>query len=386
VRPLYTRTFWTACVLHFTGAMSFGMFLLFPLYVRHLGGDELTIGLLLGLGMASSVAARPLVGSLLDRLGRRKVLLGAGVANVVSYPPFLLLDGVGPGLYALAVFHLTIAGVLFASYFTYLADLAPADRRAEAVAIFGVAGMLPNGFGPALGEWLIADGGFGRYFAAATAFAAVSLLLTTLVPRARLGAHHVDTPSAGTVVGTMAHAATLPGLPRVLVASVIFGVAMNTAFYFVAPYTRTLGVEWATPFFATYAGATVAVRILGRRTLDRLGPRRVAVPAFALLGLGLGLLCYVPAPGTLVVAGLACGLGHGSLFPVLNALAVGRTPPRLHGMGVSLQTGALDLGATLGTPVCGAVAYLAGYAAMFTLVAAATGVGLVLMATDRQRL
>jgi hypothetical protein len=32
--PLYTPAFWLACAIHFTGGMSLGMFLLFPLFVR----------------------------------------------------------------------------------------------------------------------------------------------------------------------------------------------------------------------------------------------------------------------------------------------------------------------------------------------------------------
>src|SRR5213078_3617760 len=120
---LYTRAFWIACAVHFTGGMSMGMFLLFPLFVRALGGDELTIGLVLGSGLAVSVGLRPTVGALLDRLGRRRVLLAAGT---------------GPWLYLLATLHLVVGGALFASYFTYAADLVPAGRRVEGIAIFGV--------------------------------------------------------------------------------------------------------------------------------------------------------------------------------------------------------------------------------------------------------
>src|SRR2546422_5650074 len=39
--------------------------------------------------LAVSVGLRPTVGALLDRLGRRRVLLAAGVMNVASFPPFL---------------------------------------------------------------------------------------------------------------------------------------------------------------------------------------------------------------------------------------------------------------------------------------------------------
>ena len=90
--PLYTRAFWTAWVIHFTGAMSHAMFVLFPLYVLRIGGDELLIGLLLGVSLAVSVAVRPFVGVLLDRVGRRRELLWASLLNALSFPPFLFAE------------------------------------------------------------------------------------------------------------------------------------------------------------------------------------------------------------------------------------------------------------------------------------------------------
>ena len=78
-------------------------------------------------------------------------------------------------------------------------------------------------------------------------------------------------------------------------------------------------------------------------------------------------------------AGAAGGMGHGTLFPVLNALAVTRTPIALHGTVVSLVTATLDLGAVVGTPLCGAIADWIGYPTMFATMAAASVLGAVLM-------
>jgi MFS family permease len=378
---LYTRTFWTACAIHFTGAMSFGLFILFPLFVRALGGDELTIGFVLGTGLAVSVAVRPTVGTLLDRLGRRRVLLWSAAVNAVSYPLFLLLRSPGPWLFVLATLHLVVGGALFASYFTYVADLVPSARRAEGIAIFGVAGMAPNGLGPALGEVVIAHRGYPGLFLTATGFALVSLALTTLVPK-RSAPPHPLASSAG-VVRELVDATFHGSLLRVMLATVLFGAGANAAFYFLAPFARDLGIARAAPFFGAYATTTIVLRIFGRRLLDRLGAHRVSVPAFALFGLGLAGLALLPAPGLMILSGIACGAGHGSLFPVLQALAVERTPPRLHGRMVSLYTAALDGGAVIGTPLCGAVAHALGYRTMFVMMATASLLALGLMATDR---
>jgi len=63
-------------------------------------------------------------------------------------------------------------------------------------------------------------------------------------------------------------------------------------------------------------------------------------------------------------------------------MPVGRTPPRHHGMVVSLYTAALDTGAVLGLPLCGGIAHVAGYRAMFASLALLAVVGLALVRLD----
>ncbi len=382
--PLYTRAFWTACAVHLTGALSLAMFVLIPLLVRALGGSDLTIGLVLGVSSAASVATRPLVGMLLDAAGRRPVLLAAGALNVLSWLPFLALRTPGAWLFACATAHAIVWGALFAAYFTYAADLTPPTRRAEGIAVFGVFGMAANGLGPMLGEGIIAGRGFPAFFFTAAAFGLASLALTTLVPSRPAALRASDAvPHAGR--RSLLAAATQPGMPRVLAVTVVLGVAINAAFFFVAPFTRDVGLTRSGPFYASYAATSIVIRLLGRRALDALGPHLVSYPAFAIFGLGLAGLVRLPAPGVLVLCGAACGLGHGTLFPVLNALAITRAPGRLQGTVVSLHTAALDLGAVVGTPLCGLLAERAGFPVMFQIMGAACLLGAGLMAMDPAR-
>src|SRR5262245_46464884 len=364
--------------------MSLAMFVLVPLLVRELGGSDLTIGMVLGAGTAASVATRPFVGVLLDSLGRRPVLLAAGIVNALSWLPFLALRAAGPWLYVWVTVHSIVWGALFASYFTYAADLTPPERRAEGIAVFGVFGLAPNGIAPVLGETIIAQWGYPTFLLTASGFAVLSVALSTLVPPREPVLRAADAvPHAG--LRSMLQAASQPGMALVLAVTVVLGVAINAAFFFVAPFSRDVGLERSGPFFAAYAGTSVVIRLTGRRALDVLGAHLVSVPAFALFAGGLAALSLLPAPGVLILSGMACGAGHGTLFPVLNALAIARAPARLRGTVVSLHTGALDLGAVVGTPLCGLLAQWAGYRVMFEVMGAACLVGLVLMAADPRR-
>ncbi len=359
------------------------MFIVFPLFVTALGGTESTIGWVLGIGVAASVAARPLVGTWLDRVGRRRMLLWGNGLNALSYLPFLVIGTVGPALVLFVIVHDLLWGMLFASYFTYAADLVPPARRAEGIAIFGVFGMASNGLAPALGELMIARGGFPAFFLTAAALGAVAFVLALALVEEEPRELPLGMIRPG-VLRSM-HAAVRAGRLGLLLASTaLLGAGINSVFVYVAPFTRHLGLARAAPFFLAYAGASIAVRVVGRRIPDLLGPHRMAAPAFLLYALGLSLLCFAPRPGALSAAGAAGGMGHGTLFPVLNALAVTRTPIELHGTVVSLVTATLDLGAVVGTPLCGAIADWIGYPTMFATMAAASVLGAVLMLVDRR--
>lgn len=71
---LWTKPFMTISMLFlFTG---FYMLLpTLPLFIKHIGGSESQVGLVVGAFMLSAVILRPIIGGLLDRYGRRPFIL-----------------------------------------------------------------------------------------------------------------------------------------------------------------------------------------------------------------------------------------------------------------------------------------------------------------------
>jgi MFS family permease len=171
--------------MHFTGGMSTAMFILYPVFLTKLGASELLIGQVMGLAAAAAVLTRPIAGHLLDVLGSRRTLFWAGLLNLASILLLVPVRSIGAPLLGLTVVHAVAVGTLFASYFTYAAHIVPPERRIEGVAMFGVAGMLPNGLGPRLSEWLLDGVGAAGYFSCAAAFSMISLLVTLLLHDAR---------------------------------------------------------------------------------------------------------------------------------------------------------------------------------------------------------
>lgn len=374
--PLYTPNFVLAAVMHFTGGMSTAMFILYPVFLQRLGADEMRIGQVMGLGAAAAVATRPFAGQLLDVLGSRRTLLGAGLLNLASIFGLLPLAAIGPPLLFLTVVHAIAVGTLFASYFTYATHIVPAERRIEGVAMFGVAGMLPNGLGPPLSEWLLHGFGSRAYFAVAAGFTTLSLLITVLLHDAR--ADHAGGPR-GAGVQAWLRLVRARTLRMPFVATFLFGTGIAALFTFLAPYALATGRGEVGGFFFAYALAAIFTRIVGGRLPERLGPRNILVPALLAFAAGLAATPLTSAPPSLIVIGALCGVGHGYAFPILNVLVVARTPARVRGAVVSLYTAMIDLGQTVGAPLFGAIA-TASFPAMFWTAAAALVVAALGMA------
>jgi len=373
MEPLFTRRFWLACGMHFSGGMALSLYLLFPLFIRSLGGSELSIGLYAGVTGAAAVAARVPLGILLDNHGRRRVLALAGVLHVAAWVGFLAVAALGAHLLLLVVAYGVASGSLFASYFTYASDIVPVSRRSEGIAMFGVWGMLPNGLGPWLGEILIGREGFPIYFAIAAGFALVSLGISQLLPETAplTAVEHRDASSPARNVPWRA-------LFFFLSTTFMFGAAVNSIFTFLAPFAHARGRGNVGSFFLSYALSAVAVRVLTGRLPDRLGLRRVLIPSLFLYAAGTLLLPHVEHSLALVLVGMMCGTGHGYAFPILNVLTVQQVTAAQRGRAVTWFTAMFDLGNTLANPLLGALAVWAGYSVMFT----ASGLGILLAAAN----
>lgn len=138
-----------------------------------------------------SVVALPGFGWLSDRIGRRPVIAGAGIALVLlTLPAFWLIHGGGPMLAAAAaqlVLGLCVAAIMGALWAT-CAELFPTRVRYSGMGIaFSVAAALVGGTAPYMATWLIAATGNPTAPAWLLIAAALVTLLTLTTMRETAG-------------------------------------------------------------------------------------------------------------------------------------------------------------------------------------------------------
>ena len=375
-----TRTFVLCAAANFAQSLSFNLFLHFPGYLAQLGADEVQIGFIFGLTAFAAIAARPPIGRVMDRRGRRGVILVGGVLNVFACALYLGIHSIGPAVLAVRIVHGFAEAMLYSSLFTFAADLVPAAHRTEGLAWFAASGMLPVALAGLLGDALLARFDYSALFASSVGLAVCSLALS-LPLRERARAPGPGDPSRGFLAALLQREL----LPLWWIGTVFaFGVA--SVFIFTKTFVMHTGIGSVGAFFSAYAGAALLVRIAGGWLPDRVGPLRVLVPSLAILCLGLVLLAFATTAAHILVAGLCCGLGHGFVFPILSGMVVTRAREADRGSALAIFTALFDAGVLIGGPTLGALIRAAGYPLMYGFAALWIACGsAVFLAWERRR-
>ena len=369
---LWTRAFILAWIANFLHSTGFHAYLHWPGWLEQRGADEVKIGLLFATLSIAAILARPFIGRLMDTRGRRVVTLSGGIIHVCATALYLWTDtlaGVPWGaLILVRVVHGVAEAALFSVLFTIAADIVPAERRAEGLAIFGVSGLVPLGLGGILGDVVIVAGDFAPLFWITGGCALLGLLASLPLPETRRGG-----PSRSFLA-----AARAPELRSLWFVGTCFAVGLAAYFVFLKTYLITYPeIGSMSLFFSVYVAAAVFLRVGFGWMPERYGLIRVLSPALFIGCFGIAVLAVATGPAHLVIAGVACGTSHAFAFPILSALVVTRAQPDERGSAVALFTALFDLGVLVGGPSFGAGARFIGYRPTYAIAAAFVGVATV---------
>jgi MFS family permease len=350
--------------------MSLGMLLpVLPLFVQHrLGGDDTQVGIAVGAFAVGAVLLRPSVGRLGDRFGRRVLMLAGALTVAASVAFYLTATSLLPLVIA-RVFTGFGEAAFFVGAGTMITDLAPVDRRGEAISYWSVAVYGGLSFGPALGELVLNGRSYSRVWILAAVFAGIAALLAI---GTRETATRLDEPSAPAPL--LHRAAIAPGVVLFLG---LVGLAGYTAF--VPLYVRHIGLHSSRLVFLVYGCLILVVRIAGARLPDRLGPVRAGTGALGFGGTGLLIVWLWPHVAGLYVGTAVFAVGMSLLYPALLTLALQDVDDRERASVVGTFSTFFDLSQGLGALILGVVAQAGGYGATFAAGAVAAYVGLALL-------
>ncbi|MDR3641973.1 MAG: MFS transporter [Humidesulfovibrio sp.] len=354
-KSLASYEFIALCVVGLLCFCNIAIFYGFYNYLQGLGIPAAWRGPLLALEPLTALALRPWLSAALN-LSNCTRAMRIGVCLVIlalaSYPVATAL----PVLALVRILHGAGYVLLLSGLITTFTHILPQGRVAQGFGILSLASLLPSALMPPFVEAVtpFLPGPGYAYAVAAPLMVPALLLLAPLGRKTRalaaaLPQEHSQRPAWAEVRANL----RLPGVAALILGQLGLLTGHTIVYFFIKSWSLALGTGNPGLFFTCANVATIALRVLGMRHLDKLNPGRTT--GLALLFLAVLVPCFTLAGSQTVLNvmavfyGLALGLG----MPLFNAAMFHVSPKRLRGLNTNLLLVAMDAGFILGPMIGG---------------------------------
>ncbi len=342
---LLTRPFRLTWAFYFClFAVGYQLYPVMPLHLRDLGASLAESGRFMALFMIGSGVGALFTGPLGDRLGPRRVMLGASLLCAAFFgayafvaAPFWLL--------ALAPFHGVVWSALRTSGVSKVGGLLPDEHKAEGLTLFGLASPGGVALGPLVGLFLFPRLGIHWHMGILSLGFLGEALLAKRLPE--------DGPT-----GPSSPLFQAPEPWLWPVAGLLFALALSYGPMppYAAQEAKALGLAWPSALLTCFALGMVGLRFLLSATGLGRDPLRLLPWMLALAAVGNLLLVALPGGlGRHVLGALVYGAGYGMVHTLVFTAVLIKAMPSRRGAGVGLLYFSFDAGSALGAFAIGPV-------------------------------
>ncbi|WP_441374614.1 MFS transporter [Acinetobacter lwoffii] len=363
---LWNRSF-ILCLFNnfFLFVYYFALLTILPIYImKDLGGSVKEAGLALTLFLASSIAIRPFSGMIIEKLGKKISMRGAGVIFALFAFSYVLVD---------SMWSLLLVRFLHGIWFSILTTVAvpvanefiPEQRKGEGMGYFVMSTNLGVVFGPLLALTVIQFTSFKVLFGILAIIISLGLIFCWMLKITEL-----PKPEA---ISTEKTSLSLQDILEVKVLAISF-VALLTAFAysgimsFITAFSETKQLlPYTSVFFIVFAASMLLVRPWVGKIYDRKGPSAVIYPSFVFFAMGLVIVSLISNQWILWLSAVFIGIGYGSLFPCLQTLAIQSVDKQRMGHAISTFFTLFDLGLAIGSVAMGVLMAYWGFEITYVL-------------------
>jgi MFS family permease len=348
-----------------------------PLYVASLGGSTAVSGAIVGILGISALIFRFPTGVLLDRYGRR-VLLIVGLAILLVDFSLLNVFRTLLMLFCLRFLQGIGNGIQTTSTSTLAADLIPSGRLQTGLGYFSLAQVVPSAIGPLIGLSVVEHFGYRMLFVVGVVLTAAALALSLLltdrgVPgRASASGKDERLHDGGSLALLMRPGILLPSAVMFVVFCAAAGVTA-----FVAQFAVVEGIANAGVYFVVASASTVLVRLFVSPQLIRFRQSVVALVSLTMVCATFFLVANARNLGVLLLAAVLYGGGQANLQPMMNTLVLEGIEPDQRGRVTAFFSASGDVAYGGGALLWGIVADWCGFRSMYVICGVCALLGLV---------
>lgn len=366
--PLWNRSL-ILCVLNnlFLFTYYFALIAILPIYITtDLGGTVKEAGLALTLFLVSSIAIRPFSGLIIEKLGKKLAMRGAGLLFALFAFSYLLIDSMS-SLLIVRFLHGIWFSILTTVTVPVANDFIPDQRKGEGMGYFVMSTNLGVVFGPLIALTTIQFTSFQMLFGILAVLISLGLIFSLILnirelPQAKLKTAEKSRLSLQDIIETKVLAVSFVALLTA------FAYSSITSFITVFAETKQL-LAYVSLFFIVFALSMLLVRPWVGKFYDSKGPDAVIYPSLIFFALGLVLVTLVNNQWMLWLSAVFIGIGYGSLFPCLQTLAIQAVEKQRMGHAISTFFTLFDLGLAVGSVMMGIFIAHWGYQTTYMLCA-----------------
>lgn len=371
---LWTKNFIVGTLINFFLLLNYYllMVVITDYSIKEYGASPSSAGLSASIFVIGALIARFFAGSLLEYIGRKKMLLLGATLELLMSGLYFIAGGLGV-LFFIRILHGVSYGVSSTAIGTIVTDIIPHKRQGEGIGYYMLSVTLGAAIGPFFGMYLIGHGGFPLIFVTCTITAALCLL-SAVILRVPAPIHAVPARKpAESRPGFSLHSFfEVKAIPISAVCAVVY-FCYSSLLSFLTSYAEELQLQTAASFFfIVYAVAILVSRPFTGRLFDTRGERITMLPAFLGFLIGMVVLSQAHSGPVLLASAALIGFGVGVIQSCSLAIAVQSAPRERLSLVNSTFYIFLDAGVGIGPFVLGFVVPYTGFRGMYLSMAAVT--------------
>lgn len=366
-------------IVAFCGFTGFSMlFPVIPGYTEEVLGAQghVMVGLVVGTFYYVSALTMIPSGVLSDRIGRR-LLFMTGVVGCTVVPLLYIVANSLLWLILVRGIHGLAAACLVPAANALVVDMAPPERKGEAIGWFTTAMMAGFMVGPITGGFLLQLYGFDATFYACSSTTLLALVL--ILPWLRsMPDKPVPVVEAVGVSWTWLRQRRAFGALLTLIL-IAFGSGTIVAFMPLYGERIAITASHVGAIITGMYGGSILLRTPAGILSDRIGRAVVILSGFVMSAAALALFSVFATFPLLMVAGVAFGVGMGLAVTASFALVADLASSSARGLAMGAANCFSQAGLGIGAVAMGGVAAVAGFDSMFGICGAILAAGLVIV-------
>ncbi len=329
-----------------------------PAYAKQTGGSNLEASLVVSLFSITSLLFRLLMGTMLDNIDIKplliigSIILGASTLSYIWLPLTAIIlvriiQGIGWGIVSTAT----------AAIFT---NIVPEKRRGEGMGYYSLSMIISMSLAPIVAITIMNLYSFKYISIISLLLVIIGTLLIKSVRIHKKSSNDYKIKRSFSFLNLFEKKALLPSFLCFLLTVTLCGIMS-----YIMLYGKEVKISNIWVYFIGHVAMILITRPFVGKIFDKKGHTVIVLPGAVSMIIGLIILSYAHTITILIIASFFYGLGYGAVQPSLQVWAVNRSPEHRKGAANGTFLSSMDLAFTLGSILLSFIAESKSYAFMY---------------------